>query len=85
MKCKKNTESRTPKAVKKKRPGRIMLLSKCIICDNEKLKFIKEQEAGGLLNCLGIKTPLSKITSVGFKTLFTYSACGPFTKNKERI
>ena len=38
-----------------------MLLSKCIVCDSIKSKFIKEQEASGLLSSLGIKTPLSKI------------------------
>ena len=29
--------------------------------DNKKLKFIKEQEASGLLSSVGIKTPSSKI------------------------
>ena len=38
-----------------------MLLSKCAVCDSKKSKFIKEQEANGLLCSLGIKTPLSKI------------------------
>ena len=38
-----------------------MLLSKCIVCDSIKSKFIKEQEASGLLSSLEIKTPLSKI------------------------
>ena len=42
-----------------------MLLSKCAVCDSKKSKFIKEQEASGLLNSLGIKTPLSKIPLVG--------------------
>ena len=37
-----------------------MLLSKCAVCDSKKSKFIKEQEANGLLSSLGIKTPLSK-------------------------
>ena len=41
-----------------------MLLSKCAVCDSEKLKFIKDQEANGL-SSLGIKTPLSKISLVG--------------------
>ena len=40
-------------------------LSKCAVCVSKKLKFIKEQEASGLLNTLGIKTPLSKILLVG--------------------
>ena len=42
-----------------------MLLSKCEVRGSKKSKFIKEQEASGLLNCLGIKTPLSKIPLVG--------------------
>ena len=40
---------------------RIILLSKCEVCESKKLKIIKEQEATGLLSTLGIKTPLSKI------------------------
>ena len=42
-----------------------MILSKCAICTNKKSKFIKKQEAGGLLSKLGIKTPLSKIPVLG--------------------
>ena len=38
-----------------------MLSSKCGICGDKKSKFIKEQEAKGLLSNLGIKTHLSKI------------------------
>ena len=38
-----------------------MMLSKCAICNNKKSRFIKEQEAKGLLSNLGIRTPLSKI------------------------
>ena len=32
-----------------------MLLSKCAVHKSKKLKFIKEQEASGLLGSLGIK------------------------------
>ena len=35
--------------------------SKCPICQIKKSRFIKNQEAKGLLSNLGIKTPLSKI------------------------
>ena len=35
--------------------------SKCSVCGIKKSRFIKEQEAKGLLSNLGIKTPLSKI------------------------
>ena len=31
-----------------------MLSSKCAVCNSKKLKFIKEQEATGLLSNLGI-------------------------------
>ena len=74
-------------------------------------RFVKEQEAKGLLSNLGIKTPLSKIPLLNVLSVkmneivnkfllggdkfmpemhlkqpgFTQSACGPFTKNKERI
>ena len=45
--------------------GRIMLLSQFAVRDSKKSKFIKEQEASGLLSYLGIKTPLNKIPSLG--------------------
>ena len=38
-----------------------MILSKCAICGNKKSRFIKKQEASGVLSNLGIKTPLNKI------------------------
>ena len=42
-----------------------MILSTCAICGSQKSKFIKEQEAKGLLSSLGLKTPLSKIPLLG--------------------
>ena len=39
-----------------------MHLSKYEVCDSKMLKFIKEQEASGLLSSLGVKTSLSQIT-----------------------
>ena len=44
---------------------KIMLLLKCAVCDSKKSKFIKEQETIGLLNCLGMKTPLNKVPLLG--------------------
>ena len=44
----KNTEGKNLKDVRTKN-GRIMLLSKCAVCNSKKLKFIKEQKARGLL------------------------------------
>ena len=42
-----------------------MILSTCAICDSKKSKFIKDQEAKGLLSNLGIRTPLNKIPVLG--------------------
>ena len=56
-----------------------MLLLICAKCGSKKLRFIKNQEAKRILSSLGIST--SHLKQPGF----TYSACGPFTKNKERI
>ena len=42
-----------------------MLLSKCAICDSKKPRFIKNQEAKGLLSNLVIRTPLSKVPLLG--------------------
>ena len=42
-----------------------MLLSKCAICGAKISKFIKEQEAKGLLSNLVIRTPLIKIPLLG--------------------
>ena len=38
--------------------------SKCPVCGIKKSRFVKEQEAKGLLSNLGIKTPLSKIALI---------------------
>ena len=42
-----------------------MLLSKCAICASKKSRFIKNQEAKGLLSTLDIRTPLSKVPILG--------------------
>ena len=60
-KKKKNTESIDLK-VSTTSNGKTMILSKCAICGSKKSKFIKKQEAKGLLSNLGIRTPLSKIS-----------------------
>ena len=64
LKFKKNTESINPKVLKTTN-GKTMILSKCSICGSKKSKFIKEQQAKGLLNNLGIRTPLNKIPLLG--------------------
>ena len=57
LKFRKNTESKNANVTRSKH-GRIILLSKCAVCDSKKSKFIKQQEFIGLLCILGIKTSL---------------------------
>ena len=42
-----------------------MVLSNCAICGSEKSRFMKNQEAKGLLSNFGVKTPLSKVPILG--------------------
>ena len=78
-----------------------MLLSKCAICGSKKSRFTKTQEASGISSSLGLRAPLSKVSLLGDIFLlagdkfmpemhlkqsgFTYSACRPFIKHKQRI
>ena len=64
LKCKRNTESINPK-VSKTTNGKAIILSICAICGSKKSKFIKQQEAKGLLSNLGLRTPLNKIPVLG--------------------
>ena len=61
LKCRKDTESINPK-VSKTSNGRTMLLSNC---GSKKSRFIKNQEAKGLLSNLGVRRPLSKVPILG--------------------
>ena len=60
VKCRKDTENLNSKFFKTK-TERLFMQSKCTECEIKKSRFVKEQEAKGLLSNLGIKTPLSKI------------------------
>ena len=60
VKCRKDTENIDPKMVRIKN-NRLVMQSKCSDCGIKKSKFVKEQQAKGLLNNLGIKTLLTKI------------------------
>ena len=64
LKCKKNTENIDPK-ISSTSNGKAMILSKCEICGGKKSRFIRNQEAKGLLSKLGIKTPLSNVPILG--------------------
>ena len=60
VKCKKDTENIDPKMVRTKN-NRLIIQSKCPVCRIKKSRFVKKQEAKGLLSNLGIRTTLSKI------------------------
>ena len=60
MKCKTNTENIDPRVVRTKN-NKLLMQSQCTDCKNKKSRFVKEQDAKGLLSNLGINTPLSKI------------------------
>ena len=60
LKCKTNTDNIDLKMFKTK-SNRLIMQSKCSVCGNKKSRFVKKQDAKGLLSNLGIKTPLSKI------------------------
>ena len=60
VKCRTNTENLNSKIFKTKN-NRLIMQSKYSSCGIKKSRFVKEQEAKGLLSNLGIKTPLSKI------------------------
>ena len=64
LKCKKYTKIINPQ-VSSTSNGKLMISSKCAICGSKKSKFIKKQEAKGILSSLGIKTPFSKIPLLG--------------------
>ena len=64
LKCKKNTENINLE-VSSTSIDRIMILSKCALCNSKKSRFIKSLEAKELLNKLGMKTPLTKIPILG--------------------
>ena len=57
LRCIKITESKTPE-VSTNENEKIMLLSRCAVCGSKKLKLVTEQETSGLLNQIGVGTPL---------------------------
>ena len=58
VKCRKKTKNLNPKVFKTKN-GRLIMQSKCTECGNKNSRFVKKQEAKGLLS--NLETPLSKI------------------------
>ena len=66
VKCGKNTDNLNSKIFETKN-GRLIMQSKWAGCGIKNSRFVKQQEAKGLLNNLGIKIPLSKIPLLNFK------------------
>ena len=64
LKYKKDTEN-INRRVSNTSNGRTMILSKCAISGSKKSRFVKDQEAKGLLSNLGLRTPLSKVPILG--------------------
>ena len=64
LQCRKNTENINPK-ISKTSNGKTTVLVKCERCGSKKSRFIKNQEAKGLLSNLGVRTPLSKVPILG--------------------
>ena len=54
MRCKKYTKNVNSK-VSNASNGKIMILSKCATCGSKKSRFIRKQEAIGLLRNLGLE------------------------------
>ena len=64
LKCRKDTENIDPR-VSNTSNGRKTILSKCAICGSKKSRFIKNQEAKGLLSNLIVRAPLIKVPILG--------------------
>ena len=64
LKCRKDKEDISARVLNTTN-CRTMILSKCAICGSKKSRFIKNQEAKGILSNLGIITPLSKASLLG--------------------
>ena len=62
---KKNKTNSISPLISQTKNGRTMILPKCPVCNTKKSRFIKKQDAKGLLSNLGIRTPLSKIPILG--------------------
>ena len=59
LKCRTNTENIDPKLFRTKN-NKLIMQSQCTDCRNKKSRFVKKQDAKGLLSNLGIRTHLVK-------------------------
>ena len=58
LSCKKDIENINPKVVRTKN-NRLMMLSKCAICNNKKSRFISQ--GSSLFDSLGLNTPSNRM------------------------
>ena len=93
VKCTKNTENLNTKIFKTKN-GRLIMQSKCTECRFKKSRFMKEQQAIFFLKVYKINEIVNKFLLLGDTFMpeinlkqpgFTYSAFGPFTRNKKHL
>ena len=92
--CKKNIANENSN-VRKTKQIRLMLLSNCAICGKEKSTFTKNKEFNNISNDkFKMNKIIDKFLLTGDKFIpelhlkqpgFTYTACGSFTKHRERI
>ena len=91
MYCKKYTANKNS-GVKKAKQNNLMLLSKCAVCGKKETTFIINKELSN--DQFKINKIINKSLLNGDKYMpkshlkqpeFTYSACEPFTKHRERI
>ena len=67
LSCKKDTENINPKIVRTKN-NRLMMLSKCAVCNNKKSRFTAEpsfskgiSQGSGVFDSLGLNTPQNRM------------------------
>ena len=84
LKCRKDTENINQKFSSTSN-DKSMILSKCVICGRKKSRFIKSQEAKGLLSNLGIRTSLNKVPILGDILSWCVRTCLKDTSCSQRI
>ena len=72
LKCRKDTENTNPR-VSNTNSGRKTIYQNVQYVVVKKSRFIKDQEAKGLLSNLGVRTPLSKVPILG--DIFFWKVC----------
>ena len=75
LSCKKDTENINPK-IERTKNNRLMMLSKCAICNNKKSRFTAEpssseriSQGSGLFDSLGLNTPQNRMKNALWNAL----------------